>query len=41
MKEKALGKQAGVVLCPATNEDALDYLLDPLIEATRRSFHER
>ncbi|HEY0269512.1 MAG TPA: ribulose-phosphate 3-epimerase [Sphingomonas sp.] len=25
---KALGKQAGVVLCPGTPEDALDYLLD-------------
>ncbi len=25
---KALGKRAGVVLCPATNEDALDYLID-------------
>jgi ribulose-phosphate 3-epimerase len=27
---KALGKQAGVVLCPATPEDALDYLLDTI-----------
>ena len=27
---KALGKQAGVVLCPATNEDVLDYLLDTI-----------
>jgi ribulose-phosphate 3-epimerase len=27
---KALGKRAGVVLCPATNEDALDYLLDTI-----------
>jgi ribulose-phosphate 3-epimerase len=25
---KALGKRAGVVLCPGTPEDALDYLLD-------------
>ena len=25
---KALGKRAGVVLCPATGEDALDYLID-------------
>ena len=25
---KALGKRAGVVLCPATPEDALDYLID-------------
>ena len=27
---KALGKQAGVVLCPGTPEDALDYLLDTI-----------
>ncbi|WP_390902709.1 ribulose-phosphate 3-epimerase [Sphingomonas oryzagri] len=27
---KALGKHAGVVLCPATNEDVLDYLLDTI-----------
>lgn len=27
---KHLGKQAGVVLCPATPEDALDYLLDTI-----------
>jgi ribulose-phosphate 3-epimerase len=27
---KALGKQAGVVLCPGTPEDALDYLLDAI-----------
>src|ERR1700754_1801193 len=27
---KALGKRAGVVLCPATNEDVLDYLLDTI-----------
>ncbi len=27
---KHLGKRAGVVLCPATNEDALDYLLDTI-----------
>ena len=27
---KHLGKRAGVVLCPATNEDVLDYLLDTI-----------
>src|ERR1700744_1894563 len=27
---KALGKKAGVVLCPATTEDVLDYLLDTI-----------
>jgi ribulose-phosphate 3-epimerase len=27
---KALGKRAGVVLCPGTNEDVLDYLLDTI-----------
>jgi ribulose-phosphate 3-epimerase len=27
---KALGKRAGVVLCPATNEDVLDYLIDDI-----------
>jgi ribulose-phosphate 3-epimerase len=27
---KTLGKHAGVVLCPATNEDVLDYLLDTI-----------
>jgi ribulose-phosphate 3-epimerase len=27
---KALGKQAGVVLCPGTPEDVLDYLLDTI-----------
>ena len=27
---KALGKRAGVVLCPATPEDVLDYLIDEI-----------
>jgi ribulose-phosphate 3-epimerase len=27
---KALGKRAGIVLCPATNEDVLDYLIDEI-----------
>jgi ribulose-phosphate 3-epimerase len=27
---KHLGKRAGVVLCPATNEDVLDYLIDEI-----------
>jgi ribulose-phosphate 3-epimerase len=27
---KHLGKRAGVVLCPATNEDVLDYLIDDI-----------
>ena len=27
---KALGKRAGVVLCPATSEDVLDYLIDTI-----------
>jgi ribulose-phosphate 3-epimerase len=27
---KALGKRAGIVLCPATNEDVLNYLIDEI-----------